>query len=402
MVRQKINLLTDGVDMALNIGNKFGCLTVMDNGEEFNNSDYYKNILQKISELEQEMNSQTSTSDNRPHSFYRRLELERLKKELRHRYKCRCVCGKIGYYSEETLNQNPKYCYRPIRISSAHTYSVKAQNATYRKRKKYECDETVVLVQDENECLPSANYCQRWNKYKEKQLSKKEETYREEVASIPRKYAPNYDIDFSGMIYESLEIIECVDDKFESEPRVYFTQRHDKRYADITVFKKYRCRCYLCGDEQLITCDKFGIYPPTDHGYHGSHGYWSEAFCKCHVISSFQWVVNKVLQELNINYRVEYRFSDLYGIGGQNLLCYDFAIMDEYVKVVALIECQGEQHYKPVKEFGGEKAFEIQKKNDDLKKEYAQKKGIPLIEISYKKKKIERVRKILSSKLLTN
>lgn len=336
--------------MALNIGDKFGCLTVMDN------------------------------------------------KELRHRYKCRCSCGKIGYYSEETLSQNPKYCYRPIRISSIYRYSTSAQNATYRKRKKYECDETVVLVEDEKECMPSDCYCERWNKYKEKQLLKKEETYREEVASIPRKYAKNYDVDFSGTIYESLEIIECVDDKFESEPKVYFTQKHNKRYCDITVFKQYKCKCYLCGDEQLITCDKFGIYPPTDHGYHGSNGYWSEAFCKCHVISSFQWVVNKVLQELNINYRVEYSFSDLYGICGQNLLCYDFAIIDKYEKVVALIECQGEQHYKPVKEFGGEKAFEIQKKNDELKKEYAKKAGIPLIEIPYKKKKIELVRKILSSK----
>lgn len=48
--------------MALNIGDKFGCLTVMDNGEEFNNSDYYQDVLQKISELEQELNSQTSTA----------------------------------------------------------------------------------------------------------------------------------------------------------------------------------------------------------------------------------------------------------------------------------------------------------------------------------------------------
>lgn len=391
-----------GYDMELNIGDKFGCLTVMDNGEEFNNSDYYQDILQKISVLEQEINSQTDVSDNRIQFFHQRLKLGRLKKEQRHRYKCRCVCGKIGYYSEETLNQNPKYCYRPIRISSAHTYSVKAQNATYRKRKKYECDETVILVEDEEECMPSDRYCERWNKYKEKQLVKKEETYKEVVASIPRRYAKNYDVDFSGTIYESLEILECVDDKFESEPRAYFTQSHNKRYYDITVFKKYKCKCYLCGKEQLITCDKFGIYPPTEYGYHAYNGYWSEVFCGCHVISSFQWIVNKVLQELNVNYRVEYKFSDLYGIGGQNLLCYDFAIMDEYEKVVALIECQGEQHYKPVMEFGGEKAFEIQKKNDELKKEYAKKIGISLIEIPYKKKKIELVRKILEQKLLPN
>lgn len=383
--------------MAINSGDKFGYLTVMDNGEEFNNSDYYQDILQKISELEKEINSQTSATNNRPYFFIQRLKLEELKKEQRRRYKCRCACGKIGYYSEGTLNQNPKYCYRPIRISSAHTYSVKAQNATYRKRKKYECDETVILVEDEKECMPSDRYCERWNKYKEKQLAKKEETYKEVVASIPRKYAKKYDVDFSGTINESLEIVECVDDKFESEPRAYFTQSHNKRYYDITVFKRYRCKCYLCGKEQMVTCDKFGIYPPTEYGYHAYNGYWSEVFCECHEISSFQWIVNKVLQESNINYRVEYSFPELYGIYGQKLLRYDFAVMDEDGKVVALIECQGEQHYKPIEEFGGENAFEIQKKNDALKRKYAEKAGIPLIEIPYQKKKIELVREIVSS-----
>lgn len=66
--------------MAINISDKFGCLTVMDNGEEFNNSDYYQDILQKISKLKQELNSQTNASDNRPYFFIRRLELEALKK----------------------------------------------------------------------------------------------------------------------------------------------------------------------------------------------------------------------------------------------------------------------------------------------------------------------------------
>ena len=33
--------------MAINVGDRFGCLLVMDNGEEFNNSDYNKDILKK-------------------------------------------------------------------------------------------------------------------------------------------------------------------------------------------------------------------------------------------------------------------------------------------------------------------------------------------------------------------
>ncbi len=49
--------------MILNADYKFGCLTIMDNGEEFNNSDYYKDILQEILKLEQEINSQMDAPD---------------------------------------------------------------------------------------------------------------------------------------------------------------------------------------------------------------------------------------------------------------------------------------------------------------------------------------------------
>ena len=71
--------------------------------------------------------------------------------------------------------------------------------------------------------------------------------------------------------------------------------------------------------------------------------------------------------------------------------------MDSDGTVICLIECQGEQHYKPVDEFGGRNQFESQIKNDELKREYAQKHHIELVEISYKDKKFERVSEILQS-----
>ena len=48
-----------------------------------------------------------------------------------------------------------------------------------------------------------------------------------------------------------------------------------------------------------------------------------------------------------------------------------------------LIECQGEQHYKPAQEFGGINQFENQVKNDELKRTYAKEHNIPLIEIPF-------------------
>lgn len=51
-----------------------------------------------------------------------------------------------------------------------------------------------------------------------------------------------------------------------------------------------------------------------------------------------------------------------------------------------------------VDEFGGISQFEVQKRNDALKRAYADEHGIPLYEISYKSKKYEDVESILKSK----
>jgi len=205
-----------------------------------------------------------------------------------------------------------------------------------------------------------------------------------------------------GMKYESFEVVECTNDALESEPIPYFTQQHHKCYRNITVYKQYRCRCYLCGRERLITCDKFGIYPPTKCGLNAYYGYWSKVQCGCHTISSFQWIVNKLLIENAITYSVEVSFPDLYGVSGDKHLRFDFAIYNEDGFISCLIECQGEQHYKPIEEFGGEYQFKIQKQNDQIKRAYAKKQNIPLLEISYKDKQYEKVKKILIQNEILN
>lgn len=324
-------------------------------------------------------------------------EIAALKKQraIAH-YKCRCrKCGKIRYYAYETLKTNPQYCFRPIYFSSKFTYSTKAANATFRKRQKYKNDESVCPVDDKNKIVPSEEYCDKWNSKRTEELRKQAEKESSIIASLPRVYANNYDKHYVGRNYESLEIIECLTDSMESVPIPHFNQRHKKIYEDITVYKEYHCRCYLCGKEQSITCEKFGVYPPTPYGYRAYNGYWSAAFCDCHPISSFQWIVNKLLFENNIPYRVEYSFPDLYGTFGKNRLRFDFAVLNDNHSIECLIECQGEQHYGPVDEFGGEHQYNVQVQNDALKRRYAKDHNIPLIEISYKNKSFERIKAIL-------
>ena len=71
---------------------KYGCLTVLDEGEEY-------------------------------------TQLSGIEKKLEIHYKCRCKCGKIHYYNAETLNSKLKYCFYPVPISTN-------QNATYLKKQK--------------------------------------------------------------------------------------------------------------------------------------------------------------------------------------------------------------------------------------------------------------------------
>ena len=391
------------------IGEKYGCLQVIDAGEEYLQimearicklgeektayiqADNANKLMRKgWSSRRGEKELSGVTYSYKPKNFKAYNDAVSIKdfdkevlrcmeaKEVKH-YKCICKkCGKVRYYSDETLWKQPKVCYRPIYCASKFTYSVKAQNSTYRKKQKYENDESVCLVNSKEAIVPAAEYCDLWNEERKKKLFKQAEKDSKIIAEIPRKKAKNYDKNFVGLKYESLEVIKCLNEKLESVPTIYYNQYHQKRYHDIIVYKEYLCKCYLCGKEKKVTCDKFGIYPPTPYGYRAYNGYWSEVYCDCHEISSFQWIVNDILLKYGIEYYVEVPVNGIYGMDGETPLRFDFAI---YKKghLFAFIECQGEQHYMSVLEFGGEHKFFIQQRNDEEKRKYTKRKNIKLI-----------------------
>ncbi len=401
---------------------KFGCLQVIDDGSEF--LQLIDERILKIQEEKQEfiaaaeagklelipyLDNTTPAYKYTPKNFklkgsevkgflcgakvssFDEAISELIKDKERKHFKCICKkCGKKNrYYSEETLRTEPKECYKPMYCSPRLT------DSAYEKREKYENNESVLLLDDKNMIVPSDKYCGAWNKQKEKQLRKKEKEKAKQLAALPRKKAKNYEVDYVGSTYESLDVLECVNDSLEGSPNIYSTQ-HRKVYKDITVYKEYRCKCYLCGKEQLIRCDEFGIYPPTDYGLKAYNGYWSKVHCDCHPLSSFQWIVNDILIKHNVKYKVEVQAEGLYGTDNSTPLRFDFGVYKNGV-ICAYIECQGEQHFKPVEEFGGEKQFAIQKRNDEEKRKYAKNNNIILIEISYKKKKYEVVESILKA-----
>lgn len=305
----------------LPIGTKNGCFTIIGDFD-----DHIEKAKDEIIELENEreklFNGDLPPNPMRDGLYYK-LRIDNLKAD--DRYLCQCKCGKIHHLSATAL---------------------------FSKRHRY-CGKDCGLIE------------RRWQKFKD---------------ACPREKHASYYYDLLNTNFESLEILECVDDNYEGEPMIF---NKNKLGAGICyIYKLYKCRCYICGKEYKFTSDEFIIHN-DEYGSRAKDGYYSDTCCDCHTISSFQWRTVNILLENHIKYKVEVSFPDLYGIEHKKLLRYDFAIFDDMNNLKCLIECQGEQHYKPVQEFGGINQFENQVKNDELKRTYAKEHNIPLIEIPF-------------------
>ncbi|MBR6419215.1 MAG: zinc-ribbon domain-containing protein [Oscillospiraceae bacterium] len=314
-------------------------------------------------------------------------------------YECQCKCGKIHELDEfHFLIKKHRYC--TDQITSKRIDNLRSIWDFERNCHSFDDDSIDDYCSNSRDEPTTAKKVDSFSVEEEiekkfcglavKAWKAKQQTYKEHGR---RELADKYNIDFTGTFFESLEILECIDEHFE-EPYAHSDLRKKDAYL-YKIYKLYRCRCYLCGKEHIVRCSQFHISPRTEYGVHAYNGYWSDIQCDCHRISSFQWIVNKLLIDNKVRYRVEYSFPDLFRTSPINKLRYDFAVFNEDGSIRCLIECQGEQHYKPVEEFGGATQYYVQKQNDRLKREYAQKHGIRLIEISYKSKQIDKIQSIL-------
>ena len=101
--------------------------------------------------------------------------------------------------------------------------------------------------------------------------------------------------------------------------------------------------------------------------------------------SSYSKLVESFLKENNIKYEKEYSFDDC---KYKNTLSFDFAILKDNGNIKILIECDGEQHFKPIRfnSISIEEAnrkFRENKIRDSIKNKYCRNKNIKLIRISY-------------------
>ena len=106
--------------------------------------------------------------------------------------------------------------------------------------------------------------------------------------------------------------------------------------------------------------------------------------CNC---SKGEKQVAQVLDSLNIKYQREFSFPDL--LGDFLPLRFDFAVVRPK-KLICLIEYDGPQHFKHLKNFILLEKFKTLQKYDKLKNKYCKQHNIKLIRISYKCKDIEK------------
>ena len=111
--------------------------------------------------------------------------------------------------------------------------------------------------------------------------------------------------------------------------------------------------------------------------------------------SSGEQMVQNFLDENNIKYKPEQHLKGCVrpkeGKQRCGKLRYDFYLKELNI----LIEYDGMQHYKPVKRWGGEKGFEVRKRRDQIKDEFAKSAGIPLIRIKYTYDTQEEINKVM-------
>ena len=98
--------------------------------------------------------------------------------------------------------------------------------------------------------------------------------------------------------------------------------------------------------------------------------------CGC-MRSKGEFLIGKILQELNIAFEKQKTFPNL--LGKVNVLRFDF-YLPEYN---TCIEYQGKQHYSSIDYFGGEEQLQIQQSYDKTKEKYCKEHDIKLIQIPY-------------------
>ena len=260
----------------------------------------------------------------------------------------------------------------------------------YRKQAKER--EQAALKTEMQSFRPSFKYDNEQDKLDHEIARREQEEYTELHRYDPFQATVTYHdscrVDSTGRVWDSLQILECVDLQH------LILDKPQYGSANITIVKKYRCKCTICGKEIIADSSDFEILYDEDKGFYPA------LQCKCHKVSSFEAKAMDILNGLGISYAREVSFGGLTGDSGFPLR-FDFAIYDQMSGVISgnaafqlLIELQGPHHYKlgyyddngvfiEESSTATRKKLTRQVNYDDRKRAFCEKRGIPLEVIKY-------------------
>lgn len=161
----------------------------------------------------------------------------------------------------------------------------------------------------------------------------------------------------------------------------------DSEYSKSGLKKSmWLCKCARCGNTTVVSLNHFTT--------------GNKKSCGCIKRSYGEALIQEYLTANQIIFREQIKFKDLIGKDNRPLR-YDFGIYKNN-KLICLIEYNGKQHYKPSwssKSISAKERFIKQKQNDEMKREYANKIGIPLIEIPYTVNSYKDIEKFLDERI---
>jgi len=171
--------------------------------------------------------------------------------------------------------------------------------------------------------------------------------------------------------------------------KAIFIKKARERHSDLYSYDKVE---YVRSKSPvIITCEKHGdfVQKPNDH----IKGSGCHSCCE----SKGEKRIDDILNNRNLSFIKQQTFPECVYKG---LLKFD-----HYIPELNLcIEYDGEQHFKAIDFFGGEKTFKEIVARDNVKNTFCQEKGIHLLRIKYNKnpeKAIEKMLDNLSSQILT-
>lgn len=143
-----------------------------------------------------------------------------------------------------------------------------------------------------------------------------------------------------------------------------------KNYYDYSLVK------YINNSGKVeIICPKHGIFLQNMANHiHGGRG------CqKCSPVSKAEAEISKILISNHISFTYQKTFDDLRDKKSNRLYRFDFYVD----KINTVIEFDGQQHFFPVKYWGGEEQLLKIQNSDEQKNEYCARNGIKLVRIKY-------------------